>query len=198
MVFYFLKTLCSKKEILLMIYLMMIDSEEDRSKFEILYKKYRKLMFVEAKGLLKDNYLAEDAVHNSFIKIAKNISDIGETEAKETKNFIMVITRNVSLDMYRKRARSLNQEISVEENEEADIFITNEEKDLSDVVSEESPLLKIIRNLPAKYRDVFLLKYIKEYDNKKIAKILNVSEEVVRQRISRGRNIIEKKMEGIQ
>lgn len=181
-----------------MIYLMMIDSEEDRSKFEILYKKYRKLMFVEAKGILKDNYLAEDAVHNSFIKIAKNISDIGEAEAKETKNFIMVITRNVSLDMYRKRARSLNQEISVEENEEAEIFITNEEKDLSDVVSEESPLLKIIRNLPTKYRDVFLLKYINEYDNKKIAKILNVSEEVVRQRISRGRNIIEKKLEGIQ
>lgn len=181
-----------------MIYLMMIDSEEDRNKFEFLYEKYRKLMFAEAKGVLKDDYLAEDIVHDSFVKIAKNICNIGEADTKETKNFIMVITRNTALDAYRKRAKSIKQEISVDENEDSDIFISNEGKDLSDVVCTENPVLRIIRELPEKYKEVFLLKYVNGYENKEIADVLNISEEAVRQRISRGRNIIESKLEGVQ
>lgn len=181
-----------------MIYLMMIDSEEDRNKFEIIYEKYRKLMFAEAKKVLQDDYLAEDAVHDSFLKIAKNMCSVGEVEAKETKNFIMVITKNTVLDTYRKRTKSLNQEISVDENEDSDIFISNEGKDLSDVVCAENPVLNIIRELPEKYKGVFLLKYVNGYENKEIASILNISEEAVRQRISRGRNIIESKLEGVQ
>lgn len=56
-----------------MIYLMMIDAEEDKQKFAILYETYRHLMMKVALNVLKDTFLAEDAVHESFIKIAKNM-----------------------------------------------------------------------------------------------------------------------------
>jgi RNA polymerase sigma-70 factor (ECF subfamily) len=49
------------------IYLSIIDSEQDKNKFEILYTTYRKLMFYVANRILKDQYLAEDAVHQAFI-----------------------------------------------------------------------------------------------------------------------------------
>ena len=62
-----------------MIYLMMIDAEEDKPKFAILYETYRHLMMKVALNVLKDTFLAEDAVHESFIKIAKNMEKIGET-----------------------------------------------------------------------------------------------------------------------
>lgn len=177
---------------------MMIESEEEKSKFIILYEKYKYLMYDTANKVLNDMYLAEDVVHDSFVKIAKNISTIGDENAKETKNYIMVITKNTALDAYRKRAKSMQQEISVDENEESDIFISNEGKDLSDVVCKENKVLNIIRNLPDSYKEVFLLKYVNGYENKEIASILNISEDTVRQRISRGRNIIEKNLEGIQ
>lgn len=45
------------------IYLSVIDAEQDKNKFEILYTTYRKLMFYIADQVLKDEYLAEDAIH---------------------------------------------------------------------------------------------------------------------------------------
>lgn len=50
---------------------MMIDAEEDKQKFVILYETYRHLMMKVALNVLKDTFLAEDAVHEAFIKIAK-------------------------------------------------------------------------------------------------------------------------------
>ena len=43
-----------------MIYLLMIDSGEDRRKFVILYETYRHFMMKIALDILKDAYLAED------------------------------------------------------------------------------------------------------------------------------------------
>ena len=60
------------------IYLRLLDTEEEQTRFRQLYEKYRNLMFYVAKGILKDDYLTEDAVHEAFIRIAKNFSKIGE------------------------------------------------------------------------------------------------------------------------
>ena len=64
---------------------MMIDAEEDKQKFAILYETYRHLMMKVALNVLKDTFLAEDAVHEAFIKIAKNMEKIGEIDATATK-----------------------------------------------------------------------------------------------------------------
>ena len=53
------------------LYLAMLDTPEEKSKFELLYKEYRSTMFNLAKRILKDNYLAEDAVHNAFFEVNK-------------------------------------------------------------------------------------------------------------------------------
>ena len=47
----------------MLIYMMMIDSEEDRSKFEKIYLKYRKLMHTVAYKILRNHEDTEDAVH---------------------------------------------------------------------------------------------------------------------------------------
>ncbi|OJT86126.1 RNA polymerase subunit sigma-24, partial [Clostridioides difficile] len=52
----------------MLIYLAIIDSKEERIKFEEIYIKYKKLMFYVANQILKDDVLAEDAVHSSFLK----------------------------------------------------------------------------------------------------------------------------------
>lgn len=57
----------------MMIYLQMIDSPEDRSKFEQIYMEYRSMMFHMANRILTNEQDAEDAVHEAFLKIAENI-----------------------------------------------------------------------------------------------------------------------------
>lgn len=54
----------------MMIYLQMIDTPEDRSKFEFLYMEYRGLMFHVANKILHNEQDAEDTVHQAFLKVA--------------------------------------------------------------------------------------------------------------------------------
>ena len=168
-----------------MIYLMMIDAEEDKQKFAILYETYRHLMMKVALNVLKDTFLAEDAVHEAFIKIAKNMGKIGEIDATETKRYLLTITKNATIDIYRKRNHQFQREIYVDELEECNVPVTYAETDVDDGI------LDILRCLPVKYRDVFLLKYSSNMDNNEIAKVLNITKGTIRQRLSRGKIMIQ-------
>ena len=54
----------------MLIYLQMIETPEDRSKFETLYEEYRDVMYAVAKKILRNNMDAEDALHQAFVNIA--------------------------------------------------------------------------------------------------------------------------------
>lgn len=47
----------------MIVYLSMIDSPEDQSKFELLYTEYRNVMYHVAFKILQNEQDAEDAVH---------------------------------------------------------------------------------------------------------------------------------------
>lgn len=177
-----------------MIYLMMIESQEDKHKFEILYEKYVNLMLKYANEILKDIHLAEDAVHESFVKIARSIEKIGDVDAKETKNFVMVVTRHTTLDVYRKRSKNWENEFSIDKKENEELLVVKSKVD----TEPENEVLHIIRNMDKTYSDVFLLKYVNRLGNKEIAKVLKVSEEAIRKRLSRGKDIIENALEGMR
>lgn len=61
---------------MMIVYLQMIDTPEEKSKFEKLYYAYRGLMFHVARQVLNNDQDAEDAVSSAFIKIAENIEKI--------------------------------------------------------------------------------------------------------------------------
>ena len=52
----------------MLIYLQMIDTPEERSKFEQIYLEYKGLMFHVAYDILHNEQDAEDAVHQGFCK----------------------------------------------------------------------------------------------------------------------------------
>ena len=71
---------------------------------------------------------------------------------------------------------------------EKDIYAAYIESDL------ENGVLDILKNLPLKYRDVFMLKYVNHMENREIAEVCGIQEVTVRQRIARGKVIIEQKI----
>ena len=165
---------------------MMINIEEDKRKFIILYEKYKQLMMKVAYDVLGDKYLAEDAVHESFIKIARNMNKIGDVDARETKRYLITITKNTTIDIYRKKKKQMKREVFIDELGEGEIPCTYVETDL------DNRILDILKNLPIKYRDVFLLKYSSKLENREIADLLDISQGTLRQRIARGKEIIQK------
>lgn len=86
-----------------MIFLMLIDTPEEKRKFVVLYEKYRYLMQKVSMDVLQDCFWAEDAVHDAFMHIAKNMSKIDEVDSIATRRYLITITKNAAIDIYRKR-----------------------------------------------------------------------------------------------
>ena len=86
----------------MIIYLQMIETDEDKSKFEEIYYAYRNLMYRIAYDRLQHIQDAEDVVHQAFVKIAENIKSI-EPVSPKTKQFIVIMIENKVTDVFRMR-----------------------------------------------------------------------------------------------
>ena len=62
----------------------------------------------------------------------------------------------------------------------------------------DNEVLDILKNLPGRYRDIFLLKYSARMENKDIAGILDIPEGTVRQRIARGKVLIQEALDRLE
>lgn len=165
------------------LYLSMVESAGDKSKFEEIYNTYKQTMFYVANRIIRDEYLAEDIVHKAFLKIINNLDKINEINCHKTKGFIVIIVENISIDFYRKRKRENNLsfdelEIYLEDIKSSNDFVPNEV---------EEAILK----LPLNYLIVFKLRFSHGYGYEEIAQVLEISEVNVRQRISRGKKKLE-------
>ena len=145
-------------------YMSLMDSADDKSKFERVYQSYKGLMFYTANRILNNPQDAEDAVHTAFVKIAENISKIQEAVCPKTKVFVVTIVENTAIDLYRKKKR-LNIIDFPEGLPEAPVDLDGG-----------TMLAACMARLPVRYRQVLLLKYSYGFSNKKLAKLLGVTE----------------------
>ena len=143
----------------------MIDSNEDRSKFQELYIHYRKIMYHVAYEILHNHHDAEDAVHQAFLSIAERIQYIEDSVCLRTKSYVITIAENKAIDMY----RSKNRHPLIEYNDE-NLGITIE-------YDGTNTLARCIAQLPARYRELIILKYVHGYTFRETAKIMSISED---------------------
>lgn len=150
-------------------YLNMLDSPEEQSKFEQLYNLHKNTMLYVAHGILRDHQLAEDAVHEAFIRIIKNFSKIGEIDCPQTRYFAVVIIRNVSLTMLAE-CRKLT---IVDDPDE----LAGDLPGLEDGLFarwEYQAAVAAIQELPVIYRDDLFLQYVEEFRLTEIAELLGL------------------------
>ena len=147
----------------MLIYLQLIDTIEDKHKFEVMYNTYKKSMLAIALRILRNQQDAEDVVHTTFITLAKNMDRIGDVDDVKTKGFILTITRNKAIDMYRRNQRK--KDFELKEYDEDMNLDHNWSNTLSNCFS----------RLPDTYRTFLLLKYYHGYSTKEVANILGIS-----------------------
>lgn len=170
---------------MLLIYLAMIDGQEDKDKFEQIYKTYYKLLFYVANKILKDTHLSEDAVHNTFLKLLENLDKIDQVDCHKTRSLLVVITRNHSINLYnRQKSHPI---VPLDEN-----FYGSSEVAVASEASDE--LTDAILKLPDAYRNTLTLKYVQGYSNKEITIMLDISEANVRKRLERAKKMVLKIM----
>ncbi|MCC0705240.1 sigma-70 family RNA polymerase sigma factor [Clostridioides sp. ES-S-0049-02] len=154
----------------MLLYLAIINSEEERNKFEDIYIKYKKLMFYVANQILKDEALSEDAVHNAFLKIIDNLDKINDVNSPKTKGFVVIIVKRISINIYNKRKRE-------EINNLDDKSYKFNSLDLSiERLGDYSHLGEALKKLSEADLQIILLKYSPGFSTKEISKILNIKE----------------------
>ncbi len=172
---------------MLTIYLALIDEPSDKEKFTAVYNLYKNMMFRKAMSILHNESVAEEAVQESFLKIAKNISKISSPDCIQTRNFIV---RNTSLNMLKSEHGAISDELD-EDIPDMSMSVLNK------VISDDGYeyLLKLIDDLDDIYSDALTLKLVMGYSSEEIAGILGVPKNTVISRVSRGKKILQKKLE---
>lgn len=151
-------------------------------KLRQIYEAYRNRMYITACRVLNDPYKAEDAVHEAFIAISKNVEKLGDIDSVSTASYVMKAAKNTALNMIKKQNREavfpLDERIEAEDDSLLDKICTRE--NFRAVVS-------AILALDEKYRDVLSLYYLNELTVSEIAVTLSRNESTVKQQLSRGR-----------
>ena len=170
-----------------------IENNTARTKAERLYLQYKYLLFSEANKILNDTHLAEDAVQQAFLRIIKNLHKIDEKNVPATRNFLVIICRNVSLDILRDR-----QYLNKNSDDIEDLEIENSEMSPADIAVDNESVNRIvdmIKQLPPIYRDVILLKHSHNLSRDEISQTLDVPLETVKKRLVRAKKMLAESLE---
>ena len=92
---------------------------EDASKIAELYSMYEQKMFYEARGILNDDQLAEDAVQEAFLKLIRHRDRLSTLRPQQISSYVWQTLRSTAIDIYRKNKRERERICDIEEAEKA-------------------------------------------------------------------------------
>lgn len=167
------------------VFMDLIDNEDDRQSFASFYEKYKDYSLNLALSILHDTSLAEDAVQDAFMYLAKNTWRITDYEEKSAKWFLSELIRDFSNNIIRKE-----NGISKVPLEDIDIIVSEEEFLQTMEVSAVDDIKSAISQLQETDQSIIRLFYTYEYKTKEIAQMLKMSDANVRKRLQRARAVL--------
>tara|TARA_R110002050_G_scaffold57711_4_gene129908 strand:+ start:881 stop:1414 length:534 start_codon:yes stop_codon:yes gene_type:complete len=150
-----------------------------------LYSKYNRVLFAICLRYSPNYTEAEDNLQDAFITIFKKVEQYNGKGSFE--GWMKRVTVNTVLQKYRKqRTFEIVDEGQIED--EAEVEIESEEIPLDF-------LLKIVQELPDRYRLVFSMYVMDGYQHKEIAEMLGISDGTSKSNLARARMILKNKIE---
>lgn len=172
-----------------------IEDENTRNKVEQIYHLYRKLLYFTAYDILKDYYEAEDAVQNAIIKICDYADKIEEIRCNRTKGFLVIIVRNIAINLYNRRKRKKDIDYEQIENYYDDSSDINPEEHVIRVDDAEWIARKLALINPG-YADMLVLRYTYQFSLEEIAQLMDITENHARVKLHRARKALHEVMKG--
>jgi RNA polymerase sigma-70 factor (ECF subfamily) len=150
-----------------------------RSELERLMEQYGSSLLRMCALYLKDADLAQDAVQETFIRAYRHIEDYRGESSERT--WLTAIAINVSRDMLRTawfRHQSRSTDIDTLPEKPAEFEFPD------------NTVLTEVMHLPAKYREVVLLRYYEGLKLKEVASALGLSDGRVRSRLNKANELL--------
>lgn len=144
---------------MLIVYLSMIDSDQERKKMTEIYEEHKYALLHYAMNIIKNQSMAEDAVHNAFISIIENKEKYFNLDCRDFRRSAVVIVRHKCIDILRKQKPFSNKSI-----EELEIFLESDEIPVDDQISFLSEYELIRKHMNSKVKGG-IYKMNDKYDN---------------------------------
>lgn len=144
---------------------------------DIIYEAMAKVMFVIAKGITNDNFLAEDVVQDSLLKIVQNANSY-----KKNSNayaWICKITKNTALNT----VKTMNNNPTIDIDEFASI---SDDSDLTNKTHTQLLVEQLMDSItPPIVREMVYMKYFLDMSVREIAKEIKKSKSYVSKEIQK-------------
>ena len=163
-------------------YLALLDTAEDKSRFEELYLTYRQDMYKTAFAILRSPQSAEDAVHEAFMIVIGKLNKISEINCPQTRAYLIIIVKNLALKMYNESKKVIIE--NIDETEISDG--TDLEADIVSKLSAEE-LKELLLKLPEQYYQVLFLEMYIELSISETAESLGISYDNAKKRLQRAK-----------
>lgn len=153
----------------------MLDTPEEKTKFQQLYDKYDSLMmFVAMQKLNQNKHLAEEALQDAWMYVVNHFDKVEELNSPRTKQYLCVIAQGFAIDKFRKEKKVIS--IDTDETPIADV----NDEDFDDFSSLEIKMA--VDTLDDESKNMLYLTYIFGYKSSEIAEMYGVSPELVRKK----------------
>jgi len=160
----------------------------DKSSYEALVEKHKRMVYSIAWSHLGDSDLSEDAAQETFIKAYTYLGTLREPD--KFAGWLARIARNVcnSLGRRAKRENAFKQRWAVLETAEAEPYVDERE-------SLTEQLWESFADLPALHREALTAFYIEGKSTAEAAAALGISESALRTRLHRARSALRLQLE---
>jgi RNA polymerase sigma-70 factor (ECF subfamily) len=163
------------------------------NKIEEIYTLYRKLLYLTAYNILKDHQEAEDAVHSAIIKIYNNSNKIDDVRCKKTRAFVVIIVRNIAINIYNRKKMGSEINIELSENITKEEHLIDPEQHMLRIDNAEWVARKLAQINP-EYADIIVMRYTYQFSISEIACLINTSENNIRVKLYRARKALREVM----
>ncbi|NLX40559.1 MAG: sigma-70 family RNA polymerase sigma factor [Bacteroidales bacterium] len=161
----------------------------DQKAFAALYDKYRSALLAFLLKYVSITEDAEDICQRSFEKAFMNINRYNPQYAFST--WLYIIAQNEAIDHIRKARNALKSvSLSGGEADLRDTSATYSPEEIVILKQDMDHFTSRILNLPEKYREVAILRFLRDYAYEEIANELQLTLGAVKTRINRAKKIL--------
>lgn len=164
----------------------------DAAAFGRLVERHQSLVCSLALGACGDLHRSEDIAQEAFVVAWRQLGEL--KEPGKFKSWVCGIARNVVNNSLRREDRTPTAEGHEEDGDEAQVETATPAEHVIDS-EERAILLRQLQELPPLYREPMVLFYRQNESVASVAEVLGISEDAVKQRLSRGRVMLAERVE---
>ena len=160
----------------------------DHQAFAVLFEKYRLMVYRYCVLMVNQKDVAEDVYQESFLALFEHCSR-GQM-IKNVRGFLMTVARRRCLNLI----RNTKYKVPLTSHHLEEMATAG---DFEDTIDLESHIRQALARIPVQYREAFVFFEVEGYSYEEIAEFMEVSFNVVKNRIYRAKKVLQELLEPV-